>query len=308
MPRHVLTTREQRIVTEAASRTPGLEAQHPWRLVFVGDRLEVRSDSSIMGPLSVDPQRRVRAISCGSATYAACLAIRATGHEAWIQVQPSPYDAELAAVVHVGVERQAALSDLELYQVNHLRSLDPGPFRDWRLPFSLIIRLEEAAEVEGGQFRVLTSSELERIWEDRAEREEVPKRAGEVGASIPRQVRRRPTTGDLTETRIWLPTLAILSTPGNSPKDWVRAGMAVERVCLTALRYGVFGVIDAEAAANLRQRWPAGSLMTIDHPQILLRLGYPRHQVIKDRGGISRSDLAHHGESDGMSVTGRSAQ
>ncbi|MEQ4206700.1 hypothetical protein ABN028_16545 [Actinopolymorpha sp. B17G11] len=293
MPRrHVLTAQEEQLATDAASRTPPIQSPPPWRFAFADDRLEVWGQE---GPTKGDdPSGRVRSISCGAATYDATLAIRAAGHEAWVQVQPSPAVADLAAVVHIGVRRPPAPEDLTLYDAIRERPIDPGPYRDWRLPFSLITRLEDAAEAEGGYFRVLTSTELERV------RQLVAKAGGDVSAGGEVQAAGAASAGETARsgrdhlipaqpgTRLaelgaeQQLTLAVLTTPGNSRTDWVRAGMALEHVLLTALLYGVVGVFLDSAAEPLCERARVhGTPMGVDHPQIVLRLGYPRHDIAR---------------------------
>jgi hypothetical protein len=300
MPRrHVLTAQEEQLATDAASRTPPICSPHPWRFNFVDDRLEVWGQSD---PAQGDDAGcRLRAIACGAATYDAALAIRAAGHEAWVQVQPSPAVADLAAVVHIGVRRPPAPEDLTLYEAMRERPVDPGPYRDWRLPFSLITRLEDAAEAEGGYFRVLTSTELERVRqlvakagggasttdagsaaEPRGTREAGEDREGRDDFRSGRDslIPAQPGTrlADLsTEQQL---TLAVLTTPGNSRNDWVRTGMALEHVLLTALLHGVVGVFLDSAAEPLCERARVrGTPIGVDHPQLVLRLGYPRHDL-----------------------------
>jgi hypothetical protein len=295
MPRrHVLTAQEEQLATDAATSTPTLQSPQPWRFTFVDDRLEVWArEEPAHGD---DPSGRLRAISCGAATYDATLAIRAAGHEAWVQVQPTPAAAGLAAVVHIGVRRPPAPEDLTLWDAIQERPMDPGPYRDWRLPFSLITRLEDAAEAEGGYFRVLTSTERERVRKLFTEGGEDGEASGdgEVGGDaesggdqvIPAQPGTPPAyraadlAADLGSEHPL--TLAVLTTPGNSRKDWVRTGMALERVLLTALLHGVVGVFLEAAAEPLCERARVrGTPMGVDHPQLVLRLGYPRRDIAR---------------------------
>jgi hypothetical protein len=283
MPRrHVLTAQEQHLATDAVSRTPAIQSPPPWGLTFVDDRLEVWAHADPAH--GDDPSGRLRAISCGAATHDAVLAIRAAGHEAWVQVQPSPVVADLAAVVHIGVRRPPAPEDLTLYDAIRERPLDPGPYRDWRLPFSLITRLEDAAEAEGGYFRVLTSTELERVRKLFTKSGGTAPSEGDAATGGDRLIPTQPGTPppDLgVEHQL---TLAVITTPGNSRKDWVRTGMALERVLLTALLHGVVGVFLEAAAEPLCERARVrGTPMGVDHPQMVLRLGYPRRDIARAR-------------------------
>ena len=288
-------------MTTAAASAPSILDAAPWRFVFGDDLLEVWAEPDGLSD-KLDPHGRFMAISCGAATYNACLAIRSAGHESWIQVHPRPGEWLLTAAVHIGVRRLVAPEDLARYDVIGTRLADPGPYRDWRLPFSLITRLEEAAEAEGGLFRVLTSTEVERVRDSVLDIE----RSGPAAASDPvfasltgaqadaptphipgqhggpdrhRSARDDAGLSDLDSTE-HIPTLAVLSTPGNSTKDWVRAGMALERVLLTALLHGVVASFVDAPVDELTERAHLRAA-GFDHPQLLLRLGYPRTGAIR---------------------------
>lgn len=305
---------------DAAVRAPSVQNTQPWRFVFGDDRLEVWADPARQ-LASADPCGRFMAISCGAATYNAVLAIRYFGHEAWVQAQPRPLATYLAAVIHIGVRRPIASEDLAQYDVIAEPQTNRGPFRDWRLPFSLITRLEDAAEAEGAYFRVLTSTEIDRVRrivtrqeeeaglaaEEAGERREEARHAmegrpwigdpsaastgGSSAVPTPRSAERQAPIQDLEPSRHLgvrdhtmfdhRPTLAVLSTPGDAQKDWVRAGMALERVLLTA---GLHGVAASFLDAPIERLADRGHLRSaalgLDHPQMVLRLGYPRSESI----------------------------
>ncbi|MGW5364671.1 Acg family FMN-binding oxidoreductase [Actinopolymorpha pittospori] len=322
--RHVLTEHEERLVVDAAVRAPSVLNTQPWRFVFGDDRLEIWADPARqLG--SADPSGRFMAISCGAATYNAVLAIRYFGHEAWVQAQPRPLATYLAAVIHIGVRRPIASEDLAQYDVIAEPQTNRGPFRDWRLPFSLITRLEESAEAEGAYFRVLTSTEIDRVRRIVSRHDEEaglaveeaglavegqgmeearqamegrpwigdPSAAGAGGSGVPtpRPAERQAPIQDLEPPRHLAardhtmfdhrPTLAVLSTPGDAQKDWVRAGMALEHVLLTA---GLHGVAASFLDAPIERLADRGHLRSaalgLDHPQMVLRLGYPRSESI----------------------------
>jgi hypothetical protein len=70
------------------------------------------------------------------------------------------------------------------------------------------------------------------------------------------------------------PQLAVLSTMGNAPVDWLRAGQALQRVLLTATCHGI-------AASPLTQPLETAESWLVrdphtgaESPQMILRLGY----------------------------------
>jgi hypothetical protein len=86
------------------------------------------------------------------------------------------------------------------------------------------------------------------------------------------------------------PTLVVLSTGGDSPEQWLRAGQALERVLLTATVRGLATTPmtqPLEIPALRELLTPAGGT---DSPQVILRVGYgpasptsarrPLHEVL----------------------------
>lgn len=71
------------------------------------------------------------------------------------------------------------------------------------------------------------------------------------------------------------PHLALLSTPGDGPVDWLRAGQALERVLLKATLTGLATSLTSHALENpdlrLLAREPVAGR---GHVQMVLRLGY----------------------------------
>jgi hypothetical protein len=255
-PRHVLTADEERLVTDAAMCAPSMNSSQPWRIVFAAEHVEVWAD-----PMQASDTDPGVAISCGAASYNACLAVRVGGHESWIQVHPATGENSPVALVHIGVRRVAAEADAAQYESIGVGRAEPGPYRDWRLPFALITRLEEAAEAEGGFFRVLTSSQIERV------RDVVDRSTGAPSLSAPNP-----------------PTLAVLSTQGDSPREWIRTGMALGRVLLTAHTYGVEASLLRVPVEHLVERAHlSGLALGFDRPQLVLRLGYPSRTVASQR-------------------------
>ena len=228
-----------------------------------------------------------------------------------------------AAVIHIGVRRTVSQEDLAQYDMIADHPLGPGTYRDWRLPFALVTRLEEAAEAEGGYFRTLTSTETERIRglvsgtdeaapvEDLARdlvtpadgqhasaavTGQIPAQAGPSGADGGPQQDHRSREARVVEHYERYPTLAVLSTPGDSYKDWVRAGMALARVLLTGLQHGVMASFLHAPVDILSERSQLRSAaLGLDFPQLMVRLGYPQ-------GGVTRTPRP---AADQVTSTGR---
>lgn len=164
-----------------------------------------------------------------------------------------------------------------------------------------------AARTEGADFAFLTPTHLETVLElirdaegyDRgdpareAEQEhwtrntktEAPVDGIPDYAFGPRDASEHATTRDFAGTRVIpgrarvlfenRPQLALLSTPGDRPTDWLHAGQALERVLLTATLHQV-----SASFATQPLEWPDLRWILRDpvygtgHPQMIIRLGY----------------------------------
>jgi hypothetical protein len=69
--------------------------------------------------------------------------------------------------------------------------------------------------------------------------------------------------------------LAVLLTTGDHPIDWVRGGMALERVWLTATARGIdVGVLSHATEVNELRRLVRDPSSRWQHPQLVLRFGH----------------------------------
>jgi hypothetical protein len=72
------------------------------------------------------------------------------------------------------------------------------------------------------------------------------------------------------------PLLLVLSTDGDSPQDWARAGAALSRVLLTATAAGLAVNPQTQVLEVSGARWRlVQELGLVGSPQMLLRVGYP---------------------------------
>jgi hypothetical protein len=71
------------------------------------------------------------------------------------------------------------------------------------------------------------------------------------------------------------PTLAVLSTQGDEPQDWLRAGQALQRVWLVATSHEVAMSLVNQPVEHADLRWLVRDpLAGWSEPQVVLRLGY----------------------------------
>jgi hypothetical protein len=216
------------------------------------------------------------ALACGTATYNACLALRVIGRDAWVHVQPEPATPALCAVVCIGTRRAAGLEDLAQYHAIALPRIDDGRARSGLLPFSLITRLEGEAGVEGALLDVLSSAEADEIGRILTEISHVEEGGATTGGPEEGEgTRTRPLSERVaTAYQVGRRTVAVLSTPGDSEKDRVRAGMAMERVLLVAAMHGVVASLINAPLEALSSGGPLRFAASPDCPQVVVELRY----------------------------------
>ncbi|MEU2348501.1 hypothetical protein [Modestobacter sp. NPDC049651] len=118
--------------------------------------------------------------------------------------------------------------------------------------------------------------ERDRVLVDRATRfagavlEQAPPAAGTVAAHLEATGPAEHVTPRSAPGAAWF----VLTTPGDSPRDWLRAGEALERVLLEVVRHGWQAApfsrpTEVPAARTLLQEGLTGDL----HPQVLVRVG-----------------------------------
>lgn len=281
-----------------ACLAPSSHNAQPWLFRVAGDEIELLADRTRALPVN-DPHDRELLISCGCALMGLRVAIAADGRAA--DVRPAAGEGDLLAQVRASPGApDTALARLgPALEARHTfrGDLRPGP------PDSAVLQtLREAAAAEGADLHFVGEGELrQRLadlvargdtaqWDDPRWRRELaawmhPRRRGD-GLTVPaavapvaRRVVGAVDLGPMVRGRdramvLEAPLLAILTTRGDSPGDWVTAGCALQRVLLEACGVGLqaayfnqpLQVVDLrEELADLMDAWP----------QVVFRLGAP---------------------------------
>ncbi|WP_327063608.1 hypothetical protein OG715_01195 [Kitasatospora purpeofusca] len=318
MSEQALTTEQLRFLAAAAGAAPSLHNSQPWRLRPAPDSLGMRvyTDPSRAVPLT-DPDGRALHISVGAALFNLRVAALRLGRDPEVRLLPEDDDPGLAATVRLS--RPAPASPpfgRDLFEAVAQRHSSRRPYTNRDIPEALFGDLLTAALDEGaalslleeaGVRRVLalthdaerrTGTDLARMAETRAWlRLEEPSVDGipefalgsqDHDARVPmRNFTGRPSPTEASQRFEALPQLATLTTHGDLPADWLRAGQAMERVWLLATAHGVRLSVLHQAVEWPDTRWglrdPAEGP---GHVQLVLRLGYgppgpatPRRQV-----------------------------
>jgi hypothetical protein len=288
----------------AATAAPSILNCQPWHFHAHGDVIDISvlADST---PHQLDPHGREVYLSLGAAIFNLRLAILAAERMPVVQLLPDPYNRLLVARVRVAGPGALAPLELPLFHAIPRRRSSRMPFSDAPVPIEDFIQLQEAAALEGchleaatGAYRsavVQASHEAERMQssDDRL-REEVrlwtlARHSDDVGIPVqslgPRAADPSATTRDIAlgqhvpdrplamfETAA---LLGVLTTTGDAPINWLRAGLSLERVLLSAtardISVGLLAQSTEFADLRLMLRDP---LSPWHYPQLALRFGY----------------------------------
>jgi nitroreductase len=291
-----------------ARRAPSLHNTQPWRFTVSGNAIELHADAGRQ--LYVDPDGREMVISCGAALYGLRLAVRSLGYLPEVELLPEPAGRRVLA--RVGPGRPAAITADErklLHAVPH-RHTHRGPFEPDPLPADLFARLRDDARAEGATLTEIgpgpARDELMALlaaagrrqdrdplsraatwWWSRdvtsTARDGVPAHAfpavpGPQAGRLPqrdfdlgRGLGLLPTGGPAP------PVTAVLSTTGDGPADWLRAGQALYRLLLHAASQWVFAILNTQPLEDPATRTLIRDRLSLPGaPQMLLALGVSR--------------------------------
>ncbi|MGA5710424.1 Acg family FMN-binding oxidoreductase [Streptomyces cellulosae] len=298
------------LVAEAAA-APSMHNAQPWRFRFLTSErvLLLRADPERAMPRS-DPDNRALHIGCGAALFNLRVATAHADLLPEVRLLPDPQDPLLLAAVHL-LDAVGRLRDEELARLHpaiRRRHTSRHPFAEKDIPENVRATLQDAAELEGtvllfpGPWHAETVLDLIHDAENRdtltPETSEdlvrwtrlgleadtavdgVPEYAfgprKRDGKAPVRDFAGRRRVADRGTTAFeHSPHLALLSTPGDGPADWLRAGQALERVLLEATLADLATSLTSHAledrALRLLTRDPVSGAGQV---QMVLRLGY----------------------------------
>lgn len=298
-------TEQLRHVVQAATLAPSVHNTQPWRFVAGPDGFDLRAERSRQLPV-LDPTGRQLHLSCGAALANARVAARGVGLDASVLLLPSS-DADLLASVVLVSGPPATAAEVSLAEAVLTRHTTRGAFAAAPVDPTVVERLLGIVEAEGAMLRPVRPDEVVEVqvllsqadaleetdpayraelaaWvhpADDAEGDGIPPTALAALTGRGSSWRLRDfalaapehSSGDAPPVE--RPEVAVLTTVGDQPADWLRAGQALELLLLHAAVAGVQAqplgqVTDTEAP---RRRLRA-ALGLVGVPQLVLRLGY----------------------------------
>ncbi|MFJ7012606.1 Acg family FMN-binding oxidoreductase [Streptomyces albogriseolus] len=304
---------EKTVTTLVAEATlaPSMHNAQPWRFRFLtGERLLLLyADPERAMPRS-DPGDRALHIGCGAALLNMRVAAAHAGLAPEVRLLPEPQDPLLLAAVRLTEQTGGGRDDelARLHAAIRQRHTSRHPFAEKDLPEDVRTMLRDAAARESatllfpGAWHAETVLDLIRDAESRdvmdADAREdlirwtrlgpeadtavdgVPEyafgpRKRDGRAPVRDFAGRRPVADRGTTTFEYTPHLALLSTSGDGPADWLRAGQALERVLLEATLADLATSLTSHALETpelrLLVRDPGSGTGQV---QMVLRIGY----------------------------------
>ncbi|MFJ9736660.1 Acg family FMN-binding oxidoreductase [Streptomyces sp. NPDC101166] len=295
----------------AATTAPSMHNAQPWRFRYLaGERVLLLRGDPERAMTRSDPGDRALHIGCGAALFNLRVAAADAHLIPGTTLLPDPRDPRLLAAVHLADAPEDTRDEelAPLYPAIRERHTSRHPFADRDIPDEVRTALREAAVSEGatlvfpGPWHSETVLGLVRDAESRdaldPDAEEDLVRWTRLGTDAdaavdgvpeyafgPRKWDGKAPVRDFSAHRRvadrgattfeHTPHLALLSTPGDAPADWLRAGQALERVLLTATRADLATSLTSHALET-----PDLRLLTRDplsgagQVQMVLRLGY----------------------------------
>jgi hypothetical protein len=299
-----------------AIAAPSLHNSQPWRFRLHRDSIDVLADRTRQLDV-IDPTGRELMISVGAAIFNLRVAIRHELRVSEVRLLPDQSQPDLAATVHVGRQAVPDPSTADLATAIPLRHTNRRPFAPTVVPADVVDRLVAAAHAEHAVLAVAGPTARGAILSLARTAEERMRAAGVYRAELAEWT--RSGTGrrdgipshavgpwaaletlpmrDFGLTQPWLqrsvepfepfPTIAVLSTDGDTTADWLRAGQALQRVLLAA-------TIDRLSATPISQPLEIPSLRQLltdtrtgRWAQMILRLGYGQPTTATPRRPVS---------------------
>ncbi|WP_327002222.1 nitroreductase family protein [Dactylosporangium sp. NBC_01737] len=288
---------------EAAIAAPSIYNSQPWRFRVRDDGIDVFADWGRRLDV-IDPSGRELLISVGAAVFNLRLTMRQYGRTPVLHLPPDAAQPDLVARVVPGPPATPDPSLTALAAAIPRRHTNRRPFARTVVPASVLEELATAAQAEGAMLRVadpvgrgailsLVRTAERRLRAQGVYRAELTERTpaahGRSGGVPPNafgpwDAMEALPLRDFGLTQPLLrrggerfepyPTIVVLSTAGDTPQQWLRAGQALQRVLLTATVAGLASTPMSQPLELPRLRRLVTDTAAGQWAQVILRLGY----------------------------------
>ncbi len=295
-------------MAEAARLAPSVHNSQPWRFEPLPDGLAVHEDADRALP-SLDPRGRQRTMSCAAAVVNAAVALAHAGVQPVVELLPDAGRPGLLAVVRAGRPAAPDDGDLRRYAAVSSRRAHRRLHQRRELTADDVEALCEAVAGEGARpvvpdaparrrlgalLRRAVSHQLEDV-DHLAEVDRWVRHPGdpqEHADGIPvASLGTTPYPADSivhdgwdpeeldevpVEAELELSTVIAITTRGDTRRDWLVAGMALERLWLDAAVRDLALTFADQATQWAETRDQAAAVLGVPGElQLVLRLGYP---------------------------------
>jgi hypothetical protein len=319
-----------------AARAPSLHNSQPWRFRLDGSAVELWADPDRQ-LLQTDPDGREMLISCGAALYGLRLGLRRLGFQPITEVLPNPTRPALIARVRPGQRERLGHDEWDMIAAVPHRHTHRGPFGPGRVPQRLLDDLVHDAAAERAELILLSSvSQIHGLARLTADASRAQRATGGKGAEARRWARPAGSTardgvpahartgserwsapgrrqegpaherlprrdfglpGDLAVGGPLPSATAVLTTTGDEPADWIRAGQALHRLLLRAAGRWVFASLQSLPLESPGLRAAIRDYLGLrGYPQLLLQFGRANTAAATPRRPVA--EIIDHGAID----------
>ncbi|WP_432012189.1 Acg family FMN-binding oxidoreductase [Streptomyces cucumeris] len=302
------------VITELvrdATAAPSMHNAQPWRFQYSRRHRVFRLRADLRGSLPhSDPEFRALHIGCGAALMNLRVAVAHEGWQAVTRLLPEPADPMVLASVTLTDPHGDDDDPAGLYPAVHTRHTSRHPFAEKAIPDPVRRALVDAARKERVSLDFPAGWHLQSVLELILEAETRNLTDADSAIDLARFTHSaddaRPATEGVPEDAFGprrrtgkapvrdfagsktipgretadfesSPQLALLSTSRDRPEDWLRSGMALERVLLLATLEGLATSFVTQALEWHELRWPLRDPTSgMAYVQMVLRLGYGR--------------------------------
>lgn len=281
---------------------PSSHNSQPWFFLLGQPHVDLLADRTRSLPVN-DPHGRELAISCGCALMNLLLAAAAEGFHVENRLFPDPSEPDWLARVSLTRDPVERVPEADLARCIDLRRTCRTRFESRPVAQEVIDAMVGEASAEGAWLRPLPTPEMrDRMialvvegdalqWADPDWRRELAawmhtRSEGDgltvsaLTAPVAQMVVRNFDMGINVGSKDRVlaessPLIAVLGTPGDTPRDWLVAGQALQRVLLVACARGLRASYLNQPIQCVALRPKVRELVGGEgYPQILLRFGY----------------------------------